>query len=341
MKRNIGYDLIRIFAFLGVLLVHLSFYVELPNTLERLFSFGARGVQIFFCLSAFLAALTYSKYSTNLNYYWNRIKKIMPPYYMTLIIVIIFHTFFYKDVVNDNFGLGWLRYFLGLNTAFPTNDFKIWSNINNFWTMGVVLNFYLFFPFFMKYFNSFNKSVILFVLAFLFRALYSSFITFMVPYVEGLDVSFVSWSFFGISYQFILGIIAYWSTLNKNQFKGITFFVVIIFMGILLDKEAIIWGSLTSILLIAFSNLDLSFINGNLRKRIILISNFSFIIYLVHGFCYDLAYDFLNDYLLINNGILWAIITFLLISTFTFIVKKSADYLTRFINMIETEGIKR
>ena len=95
-KRNINLDLIRVFADFMVLSVHIGQYTG------REFVVGAKGVQLFFVISGYLAFASMSNKSVS-QYYKSRVLRILPTYYfciilnflITILIVYIFINFLY------------------------------------------------------------------------------------------------------------------------------------------------------------------------------------------------------------------------------------------------------
>lgn len=84
-ERNLNLNLIRIFAAYMVLSEHIT------QTLGISFEAGAYGVQLFFIMSGYLAfySMTNKRYST-IEYYENRAVRILPTYWICLIILYLY-----------------------------------------------------------------------------------------------------------------------------------------------------------------------------------------------------------------------------------------------------------
>lgn len=91
-NRNYGLDYLRIFAIFAVVWVHLSIYVDIPFAIRSYFTWGACGVQIFFVLSGYLAIKTYS--GNVASYYKKRALRIIPSYYIGIILMILIRVCF-------------------------------------------------------------------------------------------------------------------------------------------------------------------------------------------------------------------------------------------------------
>lgn len=94
---NDGLDLLRVASMLGVIWVHLSIYLPIPDDKRIFFVEGAYGVQIFFVLSGYLAAFSLYKKLDWREYYKKRALRIIPPYY-TVIIIAMFWSFLQKKL---------------------------------------------------------------------------------------------------------------------------------------------------------------------------------------------------------------------------------------------------
>lgn len=121
-KHNIGLDYIRIFAMLSVILVHLGGYLAVPEGILPLFSWGSAGVQFFFVLSGYLAASAFQRVKT-IDYYIKRGLRIIPAYYLIIILAIAYNVFVTSDISPDIYYIGWLRYFWGLNMIIPSTNY--------------------------------------------------------------------------------------------------------------------------------------------------------------------------------------------------------------------------
>ena len=80
--KNVALDELRILAALMVLAVHTGQKVGLGDAA----AVGAQGVQLFFVLSGYLAAASLSRHPEPLPYYQRRIRRILPLYWLVLVL---------------------------------------------------------------------------------------------------------------------------------------------------------------------------------------------------------------------------------------------------------------
>ena len=169
-QHNISLDLLRILATLMVMSVHAGQYVG--ESVMQYTGIGAKGVTLFFILSGYLAMESYKRISQNgnaLDYYKNRIKRILPPYYFILIFEYIvnlqlYHTYGYSysqifEPVNGVCGLKYLRYFFFLQGVLPSNNYLWWNNGFALWSMSSFAFFYLVVPFLYKCIRNWKVSL--------------------------------------------------------------------------------------------------------------------------------------------------------------------------------------
>ena len=163
-KYNIVLDYLRIAAMLGVLLIHFSAYFPVPG-LSAVAKYGKYGVQVFFVISAYLGCSFFSSgRADTLKYYKRRALRILPTYYAAIIVAIVYVECVLGGFVPDSWHLGWLRYFLGLNTILPSNSFGHWNNCFAFWTMTEFILFYAIVPYLLKLVYNFRRCLVFFII---------------------------------------------------------------------------------------------------------------------------------------------------------------------------------
>ena len=134
---SITFDYLRVAAMIGVLAVHIPLFFPVSTIMGLVMGMGASCVQIFYVISAYLGCAYFFKPGSSIiKYYKRRALRILPTYYAAIIAAIIYTTFFTSGFECDVYGLGWIRYFLGLNTILPSNSFWEWNNSFGFWTMS-------------------------------------------------------------------------------------------------------------------------------------------------------------------------------------------------------------
>jgi len=155
-------DTLRGYAILGVVAVHSS--LGKSNFIgSSLVGWGAKGVQLFYLMSAFTLMLSFKKNSFQnndiLNFYIRRIFRIIPMFYIA-IITWIFLSSNNIYITNDYryISLGSIfSHFLLLHGLNPN-----WQDslVPGGWSVAVESIFYIFCPLFFRYITSLNKSII-------------------------------------------------------------------------------------------------------------------------------------------------------------------------------------
>ena len=149
--KNVALDELRILAALMVLGVHTGQKVGLGDAA----AVGAQGVQLFFVLSGYLAAASLSRHPEPLPYYQRRIRRILPLYWLVLVLRWLFDAVRYLAAGTSAAqlfgpggpcGPGYLRYFVFLQMWLPSDNWMLWNNRYVLWTMSAFAFFYLLAP---------------------------------------------------------------------------------------------------------------------------------------------------------------------------------------------------
>ncbi|WP_190407912.1 acyltransferase family protein [Anabaena subtropica] len=140
-------DALRAFAVFFIMMAH---YIPEDNFLYRIFPWGGMGVRLFFVLSGFLVTIGLLVYKNQIDlenkntwslirkFYLRRVLRILPIYYITILIVSIFN-------------IGNIRQHLFWHISYLSNiyiSFNGWIGYaSHFWTLAVEIQFYLIWPF--------------------------------------------------------------------------------------------------------------------------------------------------------------------------------------------------
>jgi peptidoglycan/LPS O-acetylase OafA/YrhL len=166
-------DALRGFAFLGVLVSHAARNIEFWGFLGQdvhltpwvytLSEQGARGVQLFFVISAFTLCLAYERRRQEtrplLNFFIRRFFRIAPLFYTALVVYTILPTILFS---NEWPSLGHM-----ISTITFTNGLNpYWINAANAlvpggWSIAVEMTFYILFPYLFSRINSLKKAIVL------------------------------------------------------------------------------------------------------------------------------------------------------------------------------------
>lgn len=162
-RRNINIDVIRIFAALLVLFVHVGQYSGLS------FDVGAKGVTLFFVLSGYLAFASLDTNPSAVNYLKKRAIRILPTYWTCLLIDYLYQLLYgsvtesFSAVISGQCSFRYLRYVFFLHSWLPNKEYNLWNNHNGLWTMCAFSFFYLIAPILFKIMKRFYVSVGVFI----------------------------------------------------------------------------------------------------------------------------------------------------------------------------------
>ena len=249
----------------------------------------------------------------------------MPAYYVAVIGAMLFHQIILKDVTADIFGLGWLRYFLGLNTVLPSTNYDLWNNTYGLWTMSCFIWFYIMAPFVFKWVRSLKSAAYFFGLSFVcsiaWKLVMNSMFSRMVG-VESLDV-LTGASPFGVLYQFAIGIMAYFMLKEEKAYKGIALLSVISVFGLILNRNTFIWCSLCGLMIIALENMEIQ-ISAKAQRVVQAIGKESFHVYLSHLLSFAVAWSIANT--IFNDSSIvkyscWALLSAVLVVVLCYVMR--------------------
>lgn len=279
--RSAVFDYLRIFAMLGVLAVHFSQQFPIPFVgLKSVMSLGANCVQVFFVISAYLACFSFAKKTASVSgYYKKRALRILPTYYAAIVAAMVYVELFTDGYSSDAFHLGWIRYFLALNTILPSTNFDQWNNTFGFWTMTDFIFFYALFPFLIKYFHTVRRCFFLFLICLVVERLSVLLGTSLAQCTNYSKMSLlIEWSPLGQMVHFALGMMTYFAVLEKKK-SCVAVFLIAFCMIVV--RPFWKFPMLISILIMFVHEPDVA-IQGWKQKLVQCVSKYSFHIYLTH-----------------------------------------------------------
>jgi len=334
-------DTIRGMAILMVIITHTAQQgvVKLPHILSVFFSFGARGVQLFFIASAFTLFRSYEKRnkmekSLLKNFFIRRFFRIAPIYYLGIIYYI------FRIMYNLPYWMGSQSHITKSNIIsnfFYCHGFSpYWINsfVPGGWSITVEMFFYILFPFLFKRIKNINSAFIFFNVSLLIKLIlqeifqYANFISDAYLWREFLFYYFPSQLPI-----FVLGIILYFLIENLDNVKLVKtknivclFVLLPIQIGSKFDflyVNHLIFGIIFVVFALVLSKEKLSFLSKSFIRYI---GKISFSIYIIHFIViawlakFHLI-DFYDNYL-INFMLRFILILFFstLISTLTYSV---------------------
>ncbi len=296
-KYSIFFDFLRVFAISGVLAVHIAQQFPVPRFLSEVMWKGAACVQIFFVMSAYLGcSYFFREGASTFGYYKKRMLRILPMYYTAILMAMLYYEFIMNGTQTDIFGLGWLRYFIGINTILPSNYFDHWNNCVGFWAMGCFLAFYVILPFLIKIINSFSRSIVFFVICygvFIILKFYGIQILPLENYSAPEGLIQVS-PFYQMQY-FALGIIAFYSIREHKKNRAIILMLLFALLPYRIGEHYILFALLSSIAILTIKDEKIN-ITGRSLKIIKILSKYSFHIYLTNILAFASASYIVNKF---------------------------------------------
>ena len=134
-------DGLRALAVSGVLLIHAQMLAPTP-VIGALGHYGQLGVQLFFFLSGYIINMAWDRGgTTTAGFYWNRVARIAPLYYLMLVASYIFRWCMGPDELNVENFIWHLFFAHGFSGSYA------YAGISPMWSLTSEITFYLVFPF--------------------------------------------------------------------------------------------------------------------------------------------------------------------------------------------------
>lgn len=273
--RNVSLQLLRAAACILVFIVHFGQRLKVDGLLLEATSFGAYGVQLFFLISGFLAAKTFSEHPdiSLKEYYVKRAIAILPLYYLIMLYYFVsMNVFYHASIPADELGLGWLRYLFLLN-GFLTSETNFWGNLGITWSIPVFAVFYLIAPFVLKRIKGIWSALFtwvgLFGITAILRRFYDCDLTAKLHYL-------------------FLGVLVYFCIQKKAVPLAAAAFQVVMIGAVILGAKAIAYTfAFATMLTVLIPIGDTLTLPTPLQKLVNVLDKYSYTIYLVHGvvFC--------------------------------------------------------
>ncbi|WP_299454807.1 acyltransferase [uncultured Microscilla sp.] len=286
-------DALRGIAILGVMAVHTghSGYNKYPVAFSNLIDQGAKGVQLFFVVSAFTLFLSYKtrekkETHTARNFFIRRFFRIAPLYYMGIVYYLL------QDGFDPRF---WLGNDHPISLPNIASNFVFAHGINPYWMLGVVpggwsitveMTFYLCIPWLIARIRSLNQAVGFTMWSLLFSLALNSLLL-AYPLIDNstLWANYLYLYFPNQLPVFGFGIIAYFLIIRQD-FQISTFYLGSLAMLVLshlvwhpVIPEHVLFGWGFFLLVIALSRCEYSIFVNQLTR---FLGKISYSAYLIH-----------------------------------------------------------
>ncbi len=212
-------------AILLVILVHFDQNWTAPyNILQKVSAIGARAPQFFFVISAFLTWRSIEKNGIDKSFYLNRIKRLLPTYYIALVLAMLLPT-----VTIGEYSIGNIvAHFLLLHGL---NPYWINTILGVAWYIGDLVLFYAICPLLKKAINNLLSSLIGFVittgLSVLALVIYNRFGT---EVMGNLEMFFTTFFFIHQLPVLMMGVVLYY-IIEKTRAGEVKIFRALVFLG--------------------------------------------------------------------------------------------------------------
>lgn len=284
-QHNYFLDCYRILAILMVLSVHIRGYLKgTPESINQGLGIGAYGVALYFILSGYFSYVSVTKEKSIRDYAKKKAIRILPMYYVSLVLTFIVGVFITDQYPLD---LKWLYHIVFLNMFIPSQKWTWWNSVNFFWTMPAFVAWYILSPLLFKYVNNSEKMAITTLIA-------SVLSPFLKKWMYGFaSEQFVNWNFFCLLYVFLFGSLAYFLIQEHKQSIGILYGIIIAAIGLVVGNRSgfFVFGFGFYLMILLSSIIPLRWEIEKLKNIIKRLSASTYSVYLTHWFILQLCGD--------------------------------------------------
>lgn len=345
-------DSLRGYAILGVVLTHVAqLFTDLPWWFENTAANGARGVQLFFVVSAFTLMYSLHKKYTSKglevgDFFLRRFFRIAPAFYLALLLYSV------VDLLTYRIGLSEKTNAYSVDMIFSTLTFTnllnidwLYSLVPGGWSISAEMLFYLTVPLLFFVVKTFRSSVYLLITSIVLSVTSTQLAIRFFSFSDGAIKAEYFFHWFPNQLPvFCFGIFLYhlWRNVQfKNSRQGHTLILVSLigiflisiweFKGVTYYHNQILYGALFATLACGLANVKNSILINRLS---IFIGKISFSMYLIHFFVIDVV-----ELLLLNRtkSILSEVPSLIFIFIVTLLVSTGLSYLSFL--FVEQKGI--
>lgn len=277
-------QIVRVISAFGVFIVHFGQVLGFSGVIRSVTDLGQYCLYFFFVLSGYLVC----NWNGEKRLIWLKKKfiRLAPLYYAMLVFYMLIHHVVLKNVPEDPWHLGWIRFFTGLNALLPSEEI-FWKSIHALWYVSAVWIFYCVVSLVWK--NLKNVSI------YILYVIFVSVVTMAIIMYKADEFAGVVNIFCFFQY-FVLGIIANKYTKGKHILilPLISVALLIVFKDWLTFN--IFVATIFTLILILFKNRFTTYPNAFIEKVINICDECSYALFLVHPVVIDLVIPFLRMY---------------------------------------------
>lgn len=271
-------DILRILAILMVLSVHIRGYLAgVPDLINSVMGLGAYGVALYFLISGYFSYSSVRRHEHYGAYVKSRLLRILPMYYISLVLTFVFDVLIYKTASLD---WKWIFHIFFLNMFIPSTEWAWWNSVNFFWTMPCFMAWYLLSPLIFKVCKNTERMAI--------ATLMSACIT---PFLKKWMLTFaceqfVNWNFFSLMYDFLFGALAWYAIKENKKGRGLLYGAVITAVGLLLGNRSgfFVFGAFFYVVILGLNFIKIDWKHDTVNKIIVMLSSVTYSVYLFHYF---------------------------------------------------------
>lgn len=235
-QHNSNLDLVRLLAVFLVFVVHLG---QGFSWIGEWSAVGAKGVLLFFVLSGYLISQSIDNSVSWKDYFKKRILRILPAYYIVLILMYLWDLLQYtvawgfsEALAGPCHPLKYLRYFGFLQVILPEPDYTLWCNRYALWTMSSFAVFYLVaYPLRKVVKKYWQMLVLLFIFMVSRDAMLEGIqevLNSLLPYVDGYYAHHTPLT---MLYCFLFGTTLHYAVKEKKEFSYLFIMAAILVVG--------------------------------------------------------------------------------------------------------------
>jgi peptidoglycan/LPS O-acetylase OafA/YrhL len=299
ISRQNNFDLLRLFAALQVMILHVVGHLEIDIGFIGVVLGQFPGVPIFFTISGFLIAMSFDKNNDIKKYIRNRFLRIYPALWacavFTLITLLVFNAISLYQLFSKDITLWFFAHITIFQYYTPDvlRDWGVSAPNGSLWTIPVEIEFYVIIPLiflFLKKIPAIPKLIVLFICSYIINVCISPFYN---STGETIFIKLIEVSIFPHLFNFLFGSVMYyfWDNIKKYiENKALIWLFVYIGYIILFEFILKVYSpsyypnpfGLISTMLLSIMVISLAFTGKGIANKLLKGMDISYGIYIYH-----------------------------------------------------------